>query len=108
MPTRVALPLRAIPPQNQLPVADGSLVLAHKSFLDHKGLSLRAAILPQLLRLQGQVGSGGDIIAALHHTAINLAVLSIPAAAPFQSPLCSTCQAAIFLFRAWGNLATLP
>lgn len=59
------VPLRANPPQNQLPVADGSLVLAHKSFLDHEDLSLRAAILPQLLHLQGQVGSGGDIITAL-------------------------------------------
>lgn len=82
------VPLRPIPPQNQLPVADGSLVLAHKSFLDHEGLSLRAAILPQLLHLQGQVGSGGDIVTALHDTAINLAMLNIPAAGPSQSPTC--------------------
>lgn len=114
MPTRggsapgLYVSLKPILPQNQLPVADGSLVLAPKSFLDHEGLSLRAAIPPQLLRLQGQVGSGGDIVTALHDTAINLAVLSIPAAASSQSPLCATCQAAISLLRAWGNPATLP
>lgn len=39
------------PPQNQLPVADGSLVLAQRPFLDYEGLSLGAAILPQLLHL---------------------------------------------------------
>lgn len=51
MPTRggsaagLYVSLKPILPQNQLPVTDGSLVLAPKSFLDHEGLSLRAAIL---------------------------------------------------------------
>lgn len=41
------LSLRPIPSQNlQLLVADHSLVLAQRLFLDHEGLSLRAAILP--------------------------------------------------------------
>lgn len=92
MPTWVAPPLGCmcvslgpIPLQNQLPVADGSLVLAYRPFLDHEGLSLRSAILPQLLHLQGQGGPGADIVTALQDTT-NLAVLSIPAAAPSQSP----------------------
>lgn len=88
-PTWVALRLGCIcpsdPSQNQLPVADGSLVLAQRPFLDHEGLSLRAAILPQLLHLQGQGGPGGDTVTALQDITINLAVLSIPAATSSQS-----------------------
>lgn len=75
------MPLRPVPPQNQLPVADHSLVLEQTLFLDHEGLSLRAAILPQLLHLRGQGGPGGDIIMALEDATINLALLSVPEAA---------------------------
>lgn len=48
------MPLRPILPQNQFPVVGHSLVLDQRPFLDHEGLSLRAAILPQLLYLRGQ------------------------------------------------------
>lgn len=89
--------LRPILPKNQLPVADGSLLLAQRPFLDHGCLSLRAAILPQLLHLQGQGGLGGDTVTALQDTTINLAVQQ-----PLPSPSVSHLPGCHFLTQGLG------